>query len=66
MDTYEFQVSKRNLFSLGLCADPAGGFDFTDDNYVYPVVNSGVICLTEFGHAFVSACRLEESAAGPY
>lgn len=57
LDDYSFAITKQNLVRLGLCAAPASGFDFTDGDYLYPVVNAEVICLTEFGHAFVSACR---------
>ena len=55
---YELAVSRVNLIRLGLCADPASGLDFTAADHRYPVVNSNILCLTEFGHAFVSACRI--------
>lgn len=58
MDDYSFAVCRRNLMRLGLCADPAAGLGFTDQDHRYPVVNAEIICLTEFGHAFVSACRV--------
>jgi hypothetical protein len=57
LDDYSFAVTKQNLIRLGLCAAPASGLDFTDGNHLYPVVNAEIICLTEFGHAFVTACR---------
>ncbi len=57
----EFAVSRQNLIRLGLCSPPAGGLEFAEGDHRYPVVNSDLVCLTEFGYAFVQACRVGEA-----
>jgi hypothetical protein len=59
-DESEFAVSRQNLIRLGLCSPPAGGLAFVEGDHRYPVVNSDILCLTQFGHAFVLACRVAE------
>ncbi len=57
MNDEEFAVGKQNLIRLGLCRDPANGFEFTDQDFKYQIVDSHLICLTRYGAAFVRACR---------
>jgi abortive infection alpha-like protein len=51
-------VAIDNLYRLRLCAPPGISLSFTDrPNDRFPVVNADMVCLTDFGHAFVLACR---------
>ena len=53
-----FEIAVDNLFRLRLCAPPSTRLDFIDDKTKRFQLNmKDIVCLTEFGQAFVTACR---------
>lgn len=54
----EFEISIDNLYRLRLCSPPATGIASLDHpEWKFQLQMKEIICLTDFGFAFVSACR---------
>lgn len=54
----EFEISIDNLYRLRLCSPPSIGLDFVDHKeHKFQLQMKEIICLTDFGFAFVTACR---------
>jgi len=59
----EFEISIDNLYRLRLCLPPATGIEALDHpEWKFQLQTKEVICLTELGFAFVSACRPPKKA----
>jgi hypothetical protein len=54
----EFEIAIDNLFRLRLCLAPSTKLEFIDHlEHRFQLQMKNIICLTDFGFAFVSACR---------
>lgn len=54
----EFEIAVDNLYRLRLCSPPSTHLEFLDHSeWKFQLQMKDVICLTDFGFAFVSACR---------
>ena len=54
----DFEVAIDNLYRLRLCSPPAGRLALLEHpEREYQLRSKEIICLTEYGFAFVTACR---------
>ena len=66
LDASRFGLSADNLYRLRLCAPPAVSItDLSDPDSKYQLSGSGLVCLTDFGHVFVTACRPPAPTTAP-
>jgi hypothetical protein len=60
----EFEIAVDNLYRLKLCSAPSVILDFTEPSgRRFQLQTKEIICLTDFGFAFVSACHSREEEA---
>jgi Abortive infection alpha len=54
----EYALSIDNLFRLRLCSMPSTNMAFLDDpSLKFQVTTKNIVCITELGYQFVTACR---------
>ena len=58
LSAQDFEVAIDNLYRLRLCAPPSTFLDFVDNKeHRFQLSTKELICITELGYSFVSACR---------
>jgi Abortive infection alpha len=55
----DFEIAIDNLYRLRLCAPPSTKLDFIDNKeHRFQLSTKDLICITELGFSFVSACKI--------
>lgn len=55
----EFEIAVDNLYRLQLCRPPSTRLDFIDNKErQFQLQTKVIVCITELGHVFVKACRV--------
>jgi len=55
----EFEIAIDNLYRLRLCSPPSTTLDFIDNKeHHFQLSTKDLICITELGFSFVSACKI--------
>jgi hypothetical protein len=61
----DFEIAIDNLYRLRLCSSPSTKLDFIDNKeHRFQLSTKELICITELGYSFVSACK-NPSASKP-
>ena len=56
----DFEIAVDNLYRLRLCSPPSTQLEFIDNkNHRFQLSGKELICITELGYSFVSACKIQ-------
>ncbi|HZL14253.1 MAG TPA: Abi-alpha family protein [Verrucomicrobiae bacterium] len=59
----DFEIAIDNLYRLRLCSPPSTKLDFIDNKeHRFQLSTKDLICITELGFSFVSACKISDGS----